>query len=674
MRIRHLRIRINTNQGLHGTDISFPDGLVVLWADNSMGKSTCIKSILIALGFEAMLTANQRDLPLPPVMKSELDSESGIATVIESDIFLEVENASGDRIVVHRTVKGTRSKDLITVTHGPAISQPTRPYRSDDFFVSRPGAASREHGFHRFLTDFLSWDLPEVQTFDGRQYPLYLQCVFPYFIVEQTRGWSGIDPPIPTQFRIREVHKRSVEFILNLDAYRLAARRLELDREAADIESRWSVAIGEIRATAHSIGGVANGLPSKPVSTWPPQILPSIVLPQDENWLPAEDEVAAKKAALKALIDQEIPRVGEVVESSQLELHDAQRALAERESVLARLLASLDMERGESYALTDRLNKIEEDLQRNKDVRTLFSLGSTTVTSIAEHVCPTCHQKITDSLAPLAEGQSAMSIDENISFLEGQRATFRAVLKNVDAVVEARERQVDQLRELIASHRARIRVLRQTLVSDARLPSRAAIQKQLELQQQISRSEAAIEEFSSGLFQLEELSLSWAKVQKERVEMPAEDASADDRKKIARWSLLFSQQLHQYDFQSLSPSTIIISPDTYRPTSEGFDLPTNISASDLIRVIWAHLAGLLELSRDFATNHPGLLIFDEPKQQSAKDLSFSQLLRRASESANFGQQVIFATSESRERIREMVSDILTTYIEFDGRIIRPLSV
>src|ERR1039457_2954940 len=115
MRLRHLRIRVNTDQGLHGTDIKFPDGLLVLWADNSMGKSTCLRSIIVVLGFEAMLTSSQQDLPLPPAMKTLIESDNGSASVIESDIYLEIENKAGSRIVIHRSVKGTRSKDLVTV-------------------------------------------------------------------------------------------------------------------------------------------------------------------------------------------------------------------------------------------------------------------------------------------------------------------------------------------------------------------------------------------------------------------------------------------------------------------------------------------------------------------------------------------------------------------------------
>ena len=179
MKFRKLQIRIQTSSGQYGANIEFADGLVVVWADNSMGKSTCVRSMLIALGMEAMLTFSRTDLPLPPAVKSRLDSDSGEHRVLESEVFLEIENASGQRIVTQRTIKGQRDKNLITVHTGPLLTQPDYVATSRDYFVNLQGSATRGHGFHHFLAEFLGWTLPAVQSFDGSERPLYLQCIFP---------------------------------------------------------------------------------------------------------------------------------------------------------------------------------------------------------------------------------------------------------------------------------------------------------------------------------------------------------------------------------------------------------------------------------------------------------------------------------------------------------------
>ncbi len=168
------------------------------------------------------------------------------------------------------------------------------------------------------------------------------------------------------------------------------------------------------------------------------------------------------------------------------------------------------------------------------------------------------------------------------------------------------------------------------------------------------------------------LSEQWFEIQKERENLPSEDTSPSDRIKIGQWNNNFVDQLVEYDFQSLAAETITISSDTYIPAHDGFDLPSNISASDFIRIIWSYLNGLLEVSREFETNHPGTLIFDEPKQQSAKSLSFAALFNRVSQSGNYDQQVIFATSENRNNLRNILEDVPHTIFGFEGRIIQPI--
>ncbi len=92
MRLRKLKLQVVTAQGTYGTRIEFPDGLVIIRADNSLGKSTCFTSILVALGMEAMLTTNQTDLPLTPSVLEKLQTANGWEEVIESAVYLEIEN------------------------------------------------------------------------------------------------------------------------------------------------------------------------------------------------------------------------------------------------------------------------------------------------------------------------------------------------------------------------------------------------------------------------------------------------------------------------------------------------------------------------------------------------------------------------------------------------------
>lgn len=672
MRLRHLRIRVMTDQGLFGVDLPFTDGLVILRAENSMGKSTCLRAILVALGMDAMLTANRNDLPLPPVLKEDLHTGDGRASVIESDIFLEIENSQGERAVVHRTVKGARDTGLIEVTRGPALTTTGR-FRSEDYFVGRPGDTTRDAGFLRFLLDFLGWNVPVVRTFQGESRPLYPQCIMPYFFVEQLRGWSTLEPPLPTRFGIKEMHKRAVEYLLGLDAIELAAKRLELEEQEQAITKQWSTVVGALRAVARSIGGMPQSIPADPVATWPPEIMPIIMVPKDEQWIPLDEKQAHLEHRLLKIEQQEIPRVAEIVGNAEAELAGRQDHLNERQVILSRLLEAYELESNEVVGTEARLDKIEIDLQRNKDTRTLLKLGGNAASSVVQQQCPTCHQHIIDSLTPLAEGQGVMSIDENIAFLEEQRRVFRAVLANQQHVVEARMQQVAALRQEVSDLRGDIRSLKETLISDGRVPSIAAVRERVQLREGLDHYTRADDEFTAELENIAELSAKWASLQAEKSQLPKEDTSTEDRQKIERWGELLRGQLREYDFKSLEANEVTISEESYRPLHEGFDLPTNISASDFIRVIWSYLNGMREVGLDFETNHPGLLVFDEPRQQSAKDFSFERLLKRVARAGEQGHQVIFATSEKEDTLKKMLSDVPHTYHAFAGYVISRLS-
>jgi hypothetical protein len=684
VRFRCLKIQLETNDGPYGATLNFPDGLVVYWADNSMGKSTCVRAMLVALGLEAMLTTSQSDLPLPPAVTTRLDSETGQHDIIQSEVLLEIENQNSERIVVQRAIKGTRDRNLITVYEGAALTSPGT-FRSQDFFVNRAGGASRESGFHHYLARFLSWDLPLIQTYDGQQYPLYLQCIVPYFVVEQTRGWSTVQPPLPTQFRIREPNKRTVEFLLDLDAHRNALRRQEIQLEKARIEAAWAAQTAQAAALADRVGARIQQLPSRPVAGWPPTIAPLLLVPVADDWISLQDRILRRRATLAQLMQEEIPRVQEIAETAQAELNQTEQLLIDRQTLLSRLTDALDAERQEMRRVAGRVTAIDEDIQRNKDIRTLRSLGSRQNSSVDNGICPVCHQRIQDSLLPIDVGHVVMSLDESIEFLQEQRRTFSAVLANATQVVEARELQGRALREELVSLRESVRVLRETLVSDGRLPSIAAIQSRLSLEAAIQSDEQSIEVFSGILDEFAPLAQDWRAVEEAALQLPSNDTSDQDRVKIREWSARFKEQLTQYGFASFPVVEAAISADTYRPEHQGFDLEASlgyayrnsplenqISASDLIRTIWSYLAGMLELARTTPTNHPGCVVFDEPKQQSTRDVSFQELLRRASACSTFNQQIIFFTSENRERLQTYVSGLPHVLTLIDGRVIKKL--
>lgn len=668
MKLRHFKLSVQTTGGPYQSQLEFPDGLVVIRANNTQGKSTCFKSILVALGMEALLTTSQTELPLTPAVTHELMDGDETHQVIESAVHLEIENSQGKQITIYRVFKGNQDNHLVTVFDGPVLSKPGS-YAANDYYVSRPGSATKEAGFHFELARFLGWEIPQVATFEGKECPLYLQTIFPFIFVEQKRGWSTLVPPLPSQFRIREPHRRVVEFLLKLDAYQIAMRRQELQAERSRIQLAWAALNDRSRDLAATSFGAVQSLPRSPTSQWPPEVVPTIVVPNGEDWQAIEASIAEKREKRQHLITREIPKVQEIASVAEAELAHQEAVVRNREVMLARLLNTLEIEREEAEATKQRLSVLKEDLFRNKDARTLRDLGSKRLANLNQGKCPICHQHVADSLVPLETQQAVMSLDDNVSFLEEQKKTCEAILSDSVRVIQTRERQVSAIRKDITDLRDTMRVLRQTLNSDGRLPSAAAIQNRLKIEQSIQQEEQVLEAFRELLKEYNVRSNDWKKVESEIASLPETDTTSDDERKLVAWTKLLQQQLREYGFQSLPIDQIKVSADSYRPEHEGFDLQASISASDLIRTIWGYLLGMMELARTEKTNHPGLLVFDEPRQQSAQKVTFKGLLNRAATSLEGGQQVIFFTSEDPSQLEEGLIGLKHKLINFEGRLL-----
>jgi hypothetical protein len=147
LRLRRLRIDVVASGALHAAEVSFPQGLFVVWADNTMGKSTLFRCILLALGMEAMLTTSQRELPVSRAVLRELTSVDGtIAEVTASDVFLEIE-CSGQVAAIRTSSQSTK------VQRFPRLKEHTTSGTSLHHVPGRPPAP------RAFTTTLLAcWD------------------------------------------------------------------------------------------------------------------------------------------------------------------------------------------------------------------------------------------------------------------------------------------------------------------------------------------------------------------------------------------------------------------------------------------------------------------------------------------------------------------------------------
>jgi phage shock protein A len=663
-------------RGIFGVRLPLqPKGLVIVRGNNTSGKSTCVQSLIYVLGLEAMLTVSQQAPPLQYAVLERFQYGDEEVHVDESEVLLEMENGAGDIITVQRAiVSNTRKSNLVTVWHGPLLSNPSETYDKADYFVRIEGAAQRALGFHTFLASYLGWALPTVTRFDGSEAPLYMECIFPLFIIEQKHGWSGIQARMPTHFRIREMGKRAIEFVLRLDSYEIAERRQRLRDQIAGISRRWERLIGELDMKIGAPGGVIRNLPKEPVAKWPVVPAPECLVFDGKDWDRVQAAAVRAGTRLQELLRKEIPPVSAAVQRVADDLRNAQKHLATLEVMATRALRDNEVEEAQNASIRERIAALEADLQNYQDLKRLRDIGSDMKLTVATGRCPTCEQEINDVLLPQVATAPPMSFEDNIKFISGQLAAFRAMLNDSDRVVDARRRSVTAIRSKIQELRANIRAYKQTLTSANTSASAADVRERMALETNLQTYQSITEQLDSALDQLEVLSREFAEYSA-ALEKLKSDTSEQDEGKLQALQASFVSQLDQYGFSSIKPASLLhISRETYRPTYEGFDLGFNLSASDMIRTIWAYLYGLMEVARIWDTNHVGVLVLDEPRQQQADKVSFAEFAKRAAEAGAAGQQVLFMTSEDPETLGAMLQGVDHQYINFAGKMIRPLPI
>jgi predicted ATPase len=667
LRLKHLFVEVTASDGRYGRKLDFAEGVNVIRADNSMGKSTLMQSIVYALGLEGMFGPSQ-DVPLAHVVTDYLEHENGVANVLESSVYLEIENSDGKHLTIQRTIKGSRDTHLMTVVEGRAITGSGVTGPSRDYFVRERFAAVSERGFHRMLADFLGWDVPKVPRFNDVDCPLYLEAIFPLFYVEQKLGWGKLPARFPTYLGIRDSARRTVEFVLGLDAYKIAIEKAAVQGEMERIRTQWSTLRSQMAKVAGPASGIVNGIPVEPVVAWPPEISPRIMVSRGGDWIPLQGHMTELRNRLSKLDAEVIPMAGDVDSRVNAELTDLETQLAEREAAMVRLVEQVESDRSEGDALEARIHAVEDDLRKHKDVGRLRKLGSSDGAEFTTVMCPTCHQDIPDSLLDTGRKAVPMSVEQNIEFLEEQLQLFQAVLANARLSVEANEVEVHARRAETEGLRYRIRSLRETITSSRSTPSIEAITERIRVEQRISTLEYVIANFEDALAEFAQLADEWKRVEERRVGLPKGSLSESDQNKVTALEGSFRRQLNLYQMESLDPQTVSISRGNYEPEVAGLNLSADVSASDLIRMQWAYLLALMEVGQSFSTNHPGILMLDEPQQQSVQEKDFRAMLGYA---AGFGNaQLIIATSDESPSLPSFLASIGATRThEIKGRVI-----
>jgi hypothetical protein len=657
LKIRQIEICVDTSGGRFFTSIPFDDGLNIIRADNSSGKSTCINAIAYALGLEDILgPIRKRPFPksLYDVIYDNKIKESSYY-VQHSFVSIVIENQFGIEAVLCRDIFGDTKKVSVTMSG-----------ITSDYFLGTSGhvgSSVSENGIHNWLAKFIGWELPNVVSFDGKEVRLYLECIFPLFFIEQKRGWSEIQANIPANYGIKNVKKSALEFCLGVDCFDFEKNISKLKFDIALYESDFDklILFAENVAKFNDVKiRVIGDFNSKNTAPY-----------VEFNYLENEIYVSIEmqELSLNKLIDdlsfdtkQKIPR-NEILDSKLASLRLLRRK-AEK------LFKSSELMNISINDITKKIHSLNSDYDKYLQLKHLKNVGGDISSKLGTEKCPICDNDLYDTLGKLVGKSAPMSLDDNIVFLKNQLDFFKSIkssnaqkLKEIEAdyslvksKIEYEQEIVDVVRSEFEDIDGQIKmIIREKILAESSLKD---VQK-------LKATQAEINNRLSSLHSL------WLSSSESLRKLKSEGSDSNKGKVVGRFVSIMRKNLETFRFNYADIQSISISLQTLRPEQEGYDIVAETSASDYIRIIWAYTLTLMEIaSNDENIKHGGFVVFDEPRQHETSKISFANLIDKASDSLRYGGQVIFATSLDKNELTAACNNKDIHLVCFDDYILK----
>lgn len=633
LRINELYINIELKDGRRTFHDTFTEGVNIITSSiNTSGKSAIINSIIYCLGIEELIGGKRGHKALSSAFHNKIWDEAGddskqhdTYSVLYSTIYLEITN--GDEIVTlkRHADHPNISDSLVTVYFSPYAEIGDDLTKVEDFYVNSQGAARNTKGLFTFLQNFLSLDFPLVPKYKGDPSKLYLQNIFGAFFIEQKRGWSDILARVPN-YGIIDVKQRVVEFLLSLDTMENEANKSKIKKRIEKINLDWKTLYIEF-TNKISPFYISNLEPNAMVigEDLIENKIIKLIKRNDNESQETIDSYIENQIIKKTKLNNDIYEKNNDIHLLEKEKEKVLEEISIINSKIDKLRSKIRHIETEVLEYEKSRSVIYEDIQNNKDLNKLKSLGANEQIKVFENVCPVCHQGINDSLIDSQQDIQVMSIEENISYLTQQLKLFDNMIKQKKEIKENIEVNLLLLRKRVTTLSSLVKAFNNDIYNVSESYSEASIEKKIRLKLEIDDKEKIKEEFHSVLSRFINLSND-LKVEMDKLkDLPKERLSESDNKKLTFFSDYFVRKLRKFDYRSVSNlSEISISKDTYMPEANGFDLKSDSSASDNIRTIWAYTLGLMKTSDKYSGNHLGIVIFDEPKQHSIHEKDMIQ--------------------------------------------------
>lgn len=679
--INGIKFTINTEMGQYDNYTKLSKGINIILGENGSGKSTLIDAIPYCLGLDRILG----DTPGPSVFCSALNNflEDGSRKqikVFNSFVEMEIQNYKGQIMTVRRGIKTNNQKEhrIIRVFEGKKIEDDKKNSKADIYYIHDRGSYSDILGFHRKLVDFLDWSIHQALTTNNKFTKLYLECIFPFMFIEQQKGWGSIQSTIPFYYKIKNVIKNSIEYLLNLDIYNNEKLKNELELKIRKIEDNWKEIIFKIDAIAEKAGGFVENRTLNVLKKYNMIELPQIMFPVDGKIISIEDKLEYEQNELKKLINitlqpKKIQEIEKQLDTLNFDLYNEKKNLKE-------LYIQYNDSQNNIKILNEKLRELQKDKKKYLDVKRIEEYSSLNISDVDLSVCPYCGAKINGILHNPDLNIMPLSLDENIKYIEQQIENCNFVLNNLNQNFKKIELYKKNQLQKVNQIRKTIRDKENDILEPNIILNVEFLRKKVEIENKIDQIIQSKEQYAVFFEDLSNLIDKNNKLKNELSTIPDDLYSKLDNEKIASLSELYKDNIKFFNFRSSAKPDVIISGDNYLPIYRGIQesnktkdiiYRVNYSASDVIRSIWSYSISLAEVENIYKnTNHFGILVYDEPRQQNIDEQDIKKFYERLQRLNSENFQIIITTSDKKELLEQVIDLNKINFIEIRDRLFK----
>lgn len=614
----------------------------MIFGKNTLGKSTLIESIIYGLNGEAVYGKKQREIiNFKLLLKKFMDEK-----LEHAEIYLQLQS-NGKRVVILRDAVEANEpvivfKNIFLEEYDTGKTLDDRAKEKEFYKINKDKNIIGNQTYQEFLFSFLGIEpirkvSENIEAGDnGKEERLifYIQNLLPLCVIPQ-EAWTDIQATNP-KYEIADIKKTAFEFLLDLSNTDVAKYRHSLEYFNT-----------QLRGKMNSLKDLQE----------------VIQLLDKDSVAQIDEEIKVKKNDIIAFQKKisEMEKGNRVVDNVLKEIRSKYRKIS---MITKRHEDSLELLEAEISQYQYYITKIESDIEKNDKLKTAKKL----IGILPIETCPRCLNDIEiEEKEELATGhcdlcgselQSLKNTVQTLHYLQDE-------LKDFKRLMGRKEEAKKEISNKLFLARLELKNLRETMDDYEDQLKPQSLEQYNYFSREIGRIENSIKELEKDKEVLKKYEILIKekdkvaeRIKELRQKIKAAKASENlDNEKLKTFESEFKDMLFKLDFlkdgfdtakvESLDKSIkekgkknisvigriyeqIVIDADDYYPKIDGVNLYNITSSSGLIRIILSYYLALLKTSLIYQklTNHPFLLILDEPRQQNLDFDTFNHFLEQ----------------------------------------------